>query len=208
MTTAAQRPNLSALAVAAQAGCVSSRDALLTGLSGWLTKTLFREVGRRGLRLDDADVEDLAQEILLDVWRRDLERYRADKGDFLGFVMARVRWRLTDEVRRRVRHLTTSLDEGAEEHEHEHEAEGARPDQKLEAVERELTLILLPSRGERALPDDTDARDAVRAYDLEERPLREVALTLGVHTSNASRARKRGLRLLSRRLPAAVRAAA
>src|SRR5690606_11978865 len=103
MTTAALRPSLSSLAVAAQGGCPHARDALLRGLFGWLTKTLFREVGRRGLRLDDADVEDLAQDILMDVWRRDLARYQADKGDFLGFVMARVRWRLTDEVRRRTR---------------------------------------------------------------------------------------------------------
>lgn len=206
MITAAVRPSLSSLAVLAQSGCPRARDALLKGLSGWLTKTLFREVGRRGLGLDDADVEDVAQEILLDVWRRDLARYQADKGDFLGFVMARVRWRLTDEVRRRTRHAAASLDELPEEH--EPEAAAARPDEKLEAHARELTLIVLPSLVERALAGDDAAHRAVKGYDLEERPLRDVALALDVHVSNASRARRRGLSLLARRLPAAVRAAA
>lgn len=206
MTAIAPRPSLSSLAVSAQGGCPAALDALLAGLSGWLTKALFREVARRGLGLDDADVEDLAQELLLDVWRRDLSRYRAERGDFLGFVMARVRWRLTDELRRRARHASVSLDEPVEDQ--ETAAEGARPDEKLSSAERELTLIVLPTLVEDALDDDVDAREAVRAYDLEGRPLREIASTLGVHISNASRARKRGLRLLSRRLPAAVRAAA
>lgn len=207
MTAVAPRSTLSSLAVAAQDGCLRSRDALLGALSGWLSKALFREVGRRGLRLDDADVEDLAQDILLEVWRRDLARYHAERGDFLGFVMARVRWRLSDELRRRAKQAAGSLDEEGEEA-HEPTVESDRPDEKLLSAERELTLIVLPSLVARALDDDADARDAVRAYDLEGRPLREVASTLGVHISNASRARKRGLHLLSRRLPAAVRAAA
>lgn len=201
------RPTLSQLAAAAQEGSSAACDALLRGLSTWLSAALFKEVHRRGLVFDDADVQDLAQDILLDVWRTDLVRYRAEKGDFLGFVMARVRWRLTDEVRRRTRKSCASLDDDAQEG-REHEALGARPDEKSEEAARELKLIVLPSLVERALQDDDGARRAVRSYDLEERPLRDVAADLGVHVSNACRARKRGLALLAQRLPAELRAAA
>ncbi len=206
-TTTADRPTLTSLAVAAQAGSARARDALLRGLTSWLTRTLFKEVRARGLGLDDADVEDVAQEILLDVWRTDLMRYQADKGDFLGFVMARVRWRLTDEVRRRARRSFVSLDAPVAEG-REYEAVGARPDEKREEAARELKLILLPSLLERALAEDDGARYAVRAYHLEDRPLRDVAADLGVHVSNACRARKRGLALLKKRLPAELRFAA
>lgn len=208
MTTAAtRRPNLSALAVRAQAGDQAACDALLRGLLGWVPATLFKEVRLRGLVLDDADVMDLAQDIVLDVWRKDLQRFQQDKGDFLGFVMARVRWRLTDEIRRRTRHGLVSLDEDMESG-HDHEAKGAQPDEKSEEATRELKLILLPAVVDRALSDDDAARRAVQSYDLDDKPLKEVASELGVHVSNACRARKRGLALLAVRLPQELRAAA
>lgn len=204
----AARPSpLCLLAARAQRGEQPALERLLASLSERLPSLVFRELGLRGYHLADADVQDLAQDVLILVWQRDLGRFDSERGGFLSFVRGRVRWAVADAVRKKTRQAHVSLEDRQEEG-YELEAEGARPDETQERAERELKLLVLPKLVKETLACDESARLAVMGNDLERRTLAEVATDLGVHISNACRARKRGLALLQQRLPQELRVAA
>ncbi|MFZ9888543.1 MAG: RNA polymerase sigma factor [Myxococcota bacterium] len=196
-------PHLTTLALATKAGDARACTALMRGLTSWLRATLFRAVHGRGLPLCEADVEDLTQELLLEVWTKDLARFDGTRGDFLGFVKARVRWKLGDTTRRASKNretVTAELPETPAPH--------ACPEEQIDAAHRELVLLTLPTVVDRVLQHDSAAHQAVRHYDLDGQPLKRVAQQLGVHVSNACRTRQRGIALLAERMPAALRLAA
>jgi RNA polymerase sigma factor (sigma-70 family) len=201
----APRAQLSDLASLAQQGDEAALSRLLRALSARLPGLVFGELATRGYHLSEADVQDLAQEVLISVWQKDLGRYCPERGAFVAFVRGRVRWAVADAVRKRSRRAQVPLErEGGQ----ELEAVGARPDEVCAQTDRELKLLVLPRLVLHALAADDAACAAVVGNDLERRTLAEVAEGLGVHTSNACRARKRGLSLLQQRLPAELRAAA
>jgi RNA polymerase sigma factor (sigma-70 family) len=207
--TPAKKSTTNRLTLLAEAARSDSdaRDALLSELAGLLPRAVSRELGRRGCALSDEDIADVVQDILVEVWLKDLPRFDSALGTFLTFLKRRIAWRVMDAVRGRARCAEDSLEESAE-HGFDPEAVGARPDELCESSAFELKLLVFEHAVADALEGDDRAHVAVVEHDLRGRPLREVADTLGVHTSNACRARQRGLARLKAALPARGYAAA
>ena len=200
---------LTPLALAAQRGDGKALNELLRALPPRLTHLVLRELRVQGRSLPAHEIDDVVEDLLVSAWRYDLARFDATRGTFVAFLKKRVSWRVGDAVRVHGRSRTTELSD--------EQVAGARlvapdagPQERLDASRRELKLLVFPGAVRTALSqlDDASAARAVTAYDLEGCELREVAAELGVHTSNACRARQRGLRWLREHLPEELREAA
>lgn len=202
---------LLALALHAQAGDSHALDALLGRLHSLMRPWIFGALLKRGRFHCESDVDDILQEVLIAVWQTDLARFDPQKGHLLGFLRQRISWRVGDTIRRQARSRTDEWTETAEQNISLRENDA--PDQKLEQINHEQKLFVLPMLLDGALTelaekDDAAAAHAVRAHDLEGRPLREIADDLQVHVSNACRARQRGLHWVSQKLASAWQQAA
>jgi RNA polymerase sigma factor (sigma-70 family) len=196
---------LDALALKAQGGCAAASRQLFSTLLRRLRPIVAREAARAGRPLAPVDIDDVVQELATSIWACDLHRFDATRGGFTTFLRKRVLWRLADLRRAQARHQHESLEERVEQL-REPEAEGAAPDERLRSRAREQALSDLPQALESALEGLTDpaARAAFTRYDVDGAPLAVVAQELGVHPSNACRARKRALHFLARTLPRAM----
>lgn len=202
---------LQELALLAQRGDDAALERLLGQLQSILKPWIYGGLIKRGRFRCDSDVDDILQDILISIWQIDLPKFDATKGHLLGFLRQRVAWRVGDSIRREARSRTeewTEINEQCASLEYEH-----TPDQKLAQSQHEQKLWLLPHVVAEALDElsetaDPAAAHAVRAHDLEGRPLREVAQELQVHVSNACRARQRGLHWISSKLDSTWREAA
>jgi RNA polymerase sigma factor (sigma-70 family) len=208
--TSVEHDALTLLALEAR-DCPRALERLLSTLTERVRSMVFREIEgtRRHLSRDECD--DVVQEVLIAVWTKDLHRFDPERASFAAFIRRRVSWGVGDVLRKRGRQRSTSLEAATESDTiAEPVAVGQDPVSLARDAERELTLLVLPTLVERELDEmgDDAARTAILSHDVAQRPLREVAATLGVHASNATRARQRGLRYLERSLPAAVRVAA
>lgn len=202
---------LSALAWRARVGDRRAKGALLCALAPTLRRLVLAELTRASHTLPAADVDDVVQELLIGVWQQDLERFDPTRGPFLSFVRRRVRWRLLDAVRSLARCRTEPLEsDDAGEPAQSLGSEEQGPEHRLEMAERERRLLVLPGLVERALEGFSNpaGRRTITEHDLGSRPLRLVAEELGLHASSVSRARRRALRFLERRLPKAYAEAA
>lgn len=200
------RSPLDELACRARAGDAAAGESLFRHLLVRLRPLVARAA--RGL--SPADVEDLVQEIAVAAWEVDLHRYDPARGSFLVFVGKRLRWRVADHRRKLARRRADSLEARLSSGAAEPEDALARPDDKIALQAREATLLRLPSLLGDALDGMRDgaAKAALVQHDLQGKALTEVARSLGVHASNACRARKRALEHLQRTLPEEARAAA
>lgn len=194
---------IQSLALQAQGGDARALENLLGRLHRMMRPWIYGALSRRGRFHCEGDIDDILQDVLIAVWQTDLARFDAQKGHLLGFLRQRVAWRVGDTIRRQARSRT---EEWTDVHEQNVSLVNEdAPDQKLEQINREQKLFVLPSVVEDALGElaeqaDPAAAHAVRAHDLEGRPLREIAEELEVHVSNACRARQRGLHWVSQKL--------
>lgn len=209
LSTAHPLDPLSQLALRARSGDARALHQLLAKLPPRLTPWVKVELQRRGQSVDAHQLDDIVQDLVIATWRADLARFDPQKGSLLGFLRKRVAWRVGDTLRQTTRRSHISLDQMREQG-REPAAHAACPESRLESLRAELSLRLLPRLVDGALADlaDPAAAVAVRVHDLRACPLREVAQQLKVHTSNACRARQRGLRYLAERLPALLPVAA
>lgn len=219
----APRDALDELATRAALGSRAAEQALFCRLRPLAIRQVRAEAFRRNIRLHAADVDDIAQDALLSFWHRDLRRFDAARGRLIGFLRCRVGWCLTEFVRTRTRGLSryedVAVEDGAVQAEGQAaHAQAARapaamaPDAevRLQEATRERHLLALPGAvaEELARLEDRAAARAVWIYDVQGRPLGDVARSLDVHVSNASRARARGLYWLRMQLPARLAKAA
>ncbi len=141
-----------------------------------------------GRHLSAADAEDVAQEVLLEGWAKDLDRWDPAIGALKTFVGARVPWRIGDRRkargRRREREVPLcDLDED------QHPA-----DTIVELIDRERALAAAPEFVRRGLAVlSQEDRRLVTAIHLHGRQQQRVAAELGIHCSNVSRANARAL---------------
>lgn len=192
---------LEALVPRARSGDERACAAFYEALRPRFRRIAAHELVRRGLVLDEGELDDVVQEALIDTWLIDLPRFEVGRSPLWSFLRRRVRWTLLERVRGRARQRTRSLEDerarGVDV-----EAEGASPDERLRAAAAERTLLSFPRAVAAAAArlEDDAARVAILRHDVEGAPLRQVALELGVHPSNATRARQRGLQRLRRDL--------
>jgi len=173
-------------------GKPGAEDAFLDRLYVELSIVARRYLGRRRQYLSDADRADVEQDLLIEIWLYDLERFDPKRGSLIGFLAARVRWRLSETVQRLAR--------DAERHEEiddalDIEAPDLCPERQLAAAARERRLSLLPMAASASLKklSDPPAVKAVQVHDIEGRSLCSLASRLHQHPSTTTRARKRGL---------------
>ncbi len=196
------RTRMDALACSAQQGDARAADRL----ARLLYLSLRPVIARMTRGLPAADLEDIVQDVVIAAFETDLARFDPQRGSFLSFVAKRLRWRIADHVRKVGRAQGPSLDDVA--------LDVADPDQTPEAQAHahahERALLALPRQVGRALSTlkDKQARRAFTAHDVHGLTIVEVARDLGVHASNACRARQRALRHLAQALPASIRLAA
>ena len=188
----------------------AAKTELLRQLLRVLRGLVRRDLDARNYFLGEDDVDDVVQDLFIEVWERDLERFDPEKGSMLSFLKTRVRWRVADAVRRLARARSESLDEALENDSFDVVCPLPTPDHRCLDSERTRHLRLVRSVADEALAtmDDDAARVSVQMHDLDGAPLRDVARTLNVHPSNATRARQRGLRCIALALPPVVREAA
>jgi len=149
------------------------------------------------------------QEVVLAVVQKDLPRFAPELGTFATLIRFRVRWCIADALRQACRR---SAREWLASDESELSEAAApvidQPDERMALARAELRLLVLRDEVEAALADVPAARDAVVWHDFDGMRLQDIAAEMSVHTSNACRQRKKGLRLLAERLPAELREAA
>jgi len=194
-TAARPRCRLTDLFLARAEGRVGATAEFWEALQVEVARGLRREIRRRGVRISAADVDDLEQELLIDVWQIDLERFDPARGTLGAFITRRVQWKLIDHLRRLGRHRHESLDARADAGLAEPGTSETRPDHLHDETRRELTLLSLAGAAREVLSalKDPAAACALLRHDLDGVPLREVARELGVHPSSATRARQRAL---------------
>lgn len=195
---------LCALALAAQGGDARAADALAARLVAALRPLVTRH--SRGLCA--ADVDDLVQDVVVAAFETDLARFDPSKGSFLSFVAKRMRWRVADVLRTSGKRRVDALDDVVAACEPADPL--ASPEARARAAAKERALLALPRLVDDALAAmrDPAARKALVRHDLDGVALVDVARELGVHASNACRARKRALAHLATALPQELRAAA
>ncbi len=195
----ARRPTLDELALAARAGDPKALDRFLAQLTERVRPLVRQKIGVLGvgvLSIDDA--ADVVQEVVLAVWRFDVQRFRPELSSFSTFMSRRLAWHVLDAVRQRARHVHDALDERALDTPAETD-----PETLLAAAALEDSLVMLVPQLELALGSlDDDERYVVQRHDLEGARLSDVAAELGRNTSNACRARQRALKRLSRTMEA------
>jgi RNA polymerase sigma factor (sigma-70 family) len=179
----------------------------LAGATGELVETLLvklrpivghRLLAKKSWALTDADVEDAVHDLVLHIWQHDLPLFDPGRSGFLTFVSRRIDWHLSD----RARHARRTAGEDVEDEDLELVIDIDRdPESLLDADRREKVLLHLAHVVAYADTDDT-ARTVLARHDLEGATLGLVAKELGIHVSNACRARQRGLRHLTRQLAA------
>lgn len=183
---------------------------LLRELLRVLRGLVGKDLDARGYFLDGDDVDDVVQELLIEVWEKDLERFDPEKGSLLSFLKTRVRWRVADQVRRLARRKSDSLDQALEDENFDVVCPAPTPAARCLQHERQHQLLLVKAVATQTLDamNDDAARLSVQMHDFQGAPLRDVAKALDVHPSNATRARKRGLMRIRKALPAPLREAA
>lgn len=179
----------------------------LAEVQATLAEILESERAHMRLPLSDAVLDEVAQDLLIMAWKRDLARYDPARGTLRAFLRTRTRWSLLDRARQEVRALLFApIDLLAEEEFCDnrraltHTWIGADPEALLAAVDEEQRLCALDRAIDEAIAsiEDDQAYFAVVAHDLAGAPMQEVAFNLDVHPSNAGRARQRGLAHLRR----------
>ena len=203
----AHRCPLSQAVLASRQGDDGATRTLYRGLLRELPPMVMAEARRFGIWLSALEREELVQELLIDIWENDLHRYEPERGSLLTFVHTKVRWRVADWGRSqaRWRDQIDSLEDRQEAGLPEPLTD-LRPDTLIERAYNDLQLLAFDQAVQHTLPKLRDnERQAIETCDLEEKPLRTLACTLGVHPSNACRARQRGLDALRRELPITVR---
>ena len=189
------------MTVSAAAAChVRPATEMLSEVSRRLPILVRSELARRGYRLGEAEQDEVVQDILIEVWLVDLQRYDPARGELLSFVRRRVGWRVADRVRAlaRAQSRAESLDARREHSDGEPIAHGDAPDELSDCGAQERALLQMEKSVRASLREagDDAACVAVQRHDLEGVPLCVVAQELGVHPSGATRARQRGLRRL------------
>lgn len=196
---ATKSPSLDELALAARAGDAQAVGRFLAQLTVRVRPLVRHKVcvlGAGVLSIDDA--ADIVQEVVLAVWRFDVQRFRPELGSFSTFMSRRLAWHVLDAVRQRARHAHDALNEHALDASAETD-----PETLLAAAALEESLVMLVPQLELALGDlDEDERYVVQRHDLEGARLTDIAAELGRNTSNACRARQRALKRLSRTMEA------
>jgi RNA polymerase sigma factor (sigma-70 family) len=194
------------LALSARDGDRSALDRLLGKLYERVPGLVRCQLVRVNAWLDASALEDVVQEVMVAVARRDVPRFDETRGSFATLLAYRIRWCLADHLRRLCRRSETVNVE--DEAEVLAAPETCEPEQALSAARAELRLLVLQSEVEDALADQPRARQAVVAHDIEGKRLEDIAQELDAHTSTACRQRQKGLRLLAERLPDVWRQAA
>jgi RNA polymerase sigma factor (sigma-70 family) len=196
------RARMDALATRAQQGDARAADQL----AQLLYTSLRPVVGRMTRGLPQADLEDVLQDVVIAAFEKDLARFDPTRGAFLSFVAKRLGWRIADVVRQHRRAPGPSLDDVMLDIVDPTQT----PEAQTAAHAHEQALLALPRMIDATLATlrDQQARHAFVAHDLRGRTIVDVAGDLGIHASNACRARQRALAHLARTLPPSIRLAA
>jgi len=189
---------LDALAVAAQSGREDAVADLLGALLSRLRPLVAHRIraGRGSLR--NVDVDDLAQDLVIIIWQRDLPDFDPSRSGFLTFVNRRISWHLAECARTARRHTGVVLDDAELE---SVEDLGRDPVSLLDRVANEKQLLEIPTVIH-TFPTDNDAREVIVRHDFEGATLTVIAKEMQINVSNVCRARKRGIRHLARHMGA------
>jgi RNA polymerase sigma factor (sigma-70 family) len=182
-----------------------TRNSLLTRLKNWddsegwkrFFDTYWRLIYRAAIKsgLSDAEAQDVVQETVLSVAKKVTSfKYDPALGSFKGWLMTLTRWRITDQMRKRVRHEPCppqSLDDLAQTDSLE-----ALPDEQgfnLDAIwDAEWKQNLMKAAVER-VKRKVDARQyqLFDLYAIKGWPVADVAKTLGVSEFQVYKAKSR-----------------
>jgi RNA polymerase sigma factor (sigma-70 family) len=173
--------------------CEKFYDLLQKNISTWIRGYMHKY----NYKLPQSEFEDLQQNILCRIWQVDLPRYQAAQASLSAFLQKRVYWSLIDCIRhcsRRRENLyaehsflqqdTFDLEEEILHNEDMREREG-----QYTVIQECLKEY-----------DDKNASFVLRRSYFDGVKLEEIAQELGIHPSNVSRARKRGLCWLQRKV--------
>lgn len=194
-STKASKEQLTALFIESQGGDRRAQQKLFEALRPVLLQCIRSAVRQRNYRLTQAQIDDVLQELLFDIWRFDMHRFDPSRGELLTFLRKRIQWKLVDHIRVHARHHCDSLERRLEELNEEPGQDESNPECLHAQFSWETYLTHLPERVEEQLLElnDASAQQAVIRHDIDGIPLKQVAQELGIHPSNATRARKRGL---------------
>ena len=206
----ASKEQLTALFIRVQGGDRRAQQDLFEALRPVLLQMTRAIIRQRNYRLSQAQLDDLLQELLFDIWRFDLQRFDPSRGELFTFLRKRIQWKIVDQIRVHARHQCDSLERRLEELNEEPGHDASNPESLHAQFSWERYLNHLPSLVQEHLSDmdDTSAQQAILRHDIDGIPLKQVAQELGIHPSNATRARKRGLIFLQDTWPADWREAA
>lgn len=163
-----------------------------------------RSVALRYMQMADAD--DVAQDVLIEAWLKDLDRWNPQIGKLIPFVGNRVTWKVADSCRTtaRYRKRFIQLDNiGESEHPVDDSAERIADMAHVEVVALmtpRLLSIAMKSLGGGA--KGKRARNIVKLIDLKCHDFSTVSRRIGIHSSNVSRARGKALKKMRSALEA------
>jgi RNA polymerase sigma factor (sigma-70 family) len=201
---------LTLLFLKVQQGELGAENELFEKLTTTYTRLVRQRLGQKNYRLTADQIDDLVQDLLIDTWRFDLLRFDPSRGELLSFLRKRVQWKIVDHLRVHSRHACDSLEKRREDLKEEPGSEDEGPECIHARYSHERHLFQLPRKIEAKLDlmNDLSARTAVLRHDVDGIPLKAVADELGIHPSNATRARQRGLIFLREVCPPVWREAA
>lgn len=201
ITPACPSRSLDTLALRAQRGEPGAVEELITVLLERLRPLVsFRVLTHGRGALNEADIDDMLQDVIFHIWKHDLALFDPRKSGFLTFANRRIQWHLSDSARVARRNRGDDV----EEVELEEVVDVDRdPESLLSAHSAELLMVDM-ERTIKGTGADRQAREVIVRHDLRGATLSAVADELDIHVSNACRARQRGLRHLARHLEALV----
>jgi|GEM_PF-551877 len=171
-------------------------EQLLLDIDPHLPRLAREVIHRRGWPLQDADIDDILQEVRIQLWTTDLGKFDANRGKLVPFVITRIYWQAASFLRDR--------HEGRLHYDNyvaqlEEEAPPDTPDDLVADAEQRQLLDDIVDWARQELRDPLE-RDAVLAL-VDKRTLNDVADQYWTDEWRVKQARKKGLERLRRAAP-------
>lgn len=181
------------LARKAKQGDLVATEQFLVELHGHVeiaVRARSRRLGRHGP--GDDVCADLVQDLLIELWQKDLQRWDESRGAFLTFAKMRMQWQVASYTRAQSRFCDgIDVADGIA-------SDDSDPETLLARARRERQVRALEHAIEHKL--DRQARSLVKQVDLDEASLTQAARKRKMHISSACRMRQRAHAVLAAEL--------
>jgi|GEM_PF-2283887 len=163
-------------------------NELLQDVFNRLIRSISIECSKHGLDVSEAEQEDLVQEMMIEVWQRDLKRWDPSIASLFTFAKKKIPWVLKDWVRRKSRYTEPMFYDGYDGFEEESAMLDDSPEEVLKGDEYERVLLALPEMVDFALKDVARNKKASLLLPIiQEKTSKDVAKQLGLNPSTVTR---------------------